>query len=97
MGIKEMLSELKFKILADAISAVSILDVLERNPDENNIQLCITTNSIETVNSDVLADICSKYTTRQIFVSFVVPTVMVTDNGSIPNKDRVCIFLEKWN
>ena len=97
MGIKEMLSELKYKILADVISAVSIMDVLERNPDENNIKLYITTNNIETVNSDVLAVICSKYTTPQIFVSFLVPTFIVTSNGRIPNTYSVCLFIEKWN
>ncbi len=97
MGTKEILSEIKFKILADAISAVSIMDVLERNPSDNNIQLYITTNNLETVNSNVLADLCTKYTTPQIYVSFVVPTSKMIGDETIINTDMVCVFIEKWN
>ncbi len=97
VGTKELLSEIKFNILADAISAVSIMNVLERNPNDNNIQLYITTDDLKTVNSNLLADLCTKYTTPQIYVSFLVPIDIYVGNKHTPNTDSVCIFIEKWN
>lgn len=95
MEINKILLEIKDRILVDAISAVDIIDVDEKFLSENNIALYIKTSDVKTVNSEKLAEICENYSTEEIYVTFLVPLNKVTDNGTIPNVDSVCIFIEK--
>ena len=51
MEKKKNISELKFVILVDAISAIDIIGVYVKSPNDNNIHLYIKTNDLTTLNS----------------------------------------------
>ena len=95
MEKKKNISELKFVILVDAISAIDIIGVDVKSPNDNNIHLYIKTNDLTTVNSEKLEKLCSKFTTDEVVVTFQIPTGKITDGiHEIPNTDLVCIFIE---
>ena len=97
MENKSTISEIKFNVLVDAISAIDIVDVIVKNPDDNNIHLYITTSNLDTVSQGKLSDVCSKYTNGDIEVSYQIPTGKILGGGAkeLPNTDKVCIFIEK--
>lgn len=89
------ISELKFAILVEAISAIDITGVDVKSPNDENIHLYIKTNNLDTLNLDKLEAICSKFTNDKVAVTFQVPTGKITDGRKeTPNTDLVCIFIE---
>lgn len=97
----KLLENIKLSVLAEAISAIDIEDVVIRHTDESNIHLRIKTRNLGTVDSEKLSSICSKYSTDKIFVTFQIPTDHVIEDPAnlgyskhIPNTDLVCIFIE---
>lgn len=95
MKNNEELAELKFNILADAISAVEIIDVDVKNPDDNNIHLYLKTSDINSIDENQLKFICKKYSTDKVDVTFQIPFSKIIEDRTVGNNDRVCIFIEK--
>ena len=89
------ISNLKSKILADAISFVDIIDVDIKSPDENQIHLYIKTNNLNTVDSDKLIDLCNKYSNKELIVEFQIPTHKIRGDNNLVNSDLVCVFIKK--
>lgn len=94
MVTKNNISDLKTNILADAISAVDIIDVEIIDVNENSVHLYIKTGSLDTVNSEVLSEICKKHSNDEIYVSFNIPDEKIIDGNTTKNVDKVCIFIE---
>lgn len=95
MEKKQNISELKFAVLVEAISAIDIIGVDVKSPNDNNIHLYIKTNDLSTVNSEKLEKLCSKFTTDEIYVTFQIPIAKVTDGiNEVLNTDLICIFIE---
>lgn len=89
------ISEIKFEVLVDAISAIDISDVDAKETGEDNIALYISTSNIDTVNKEKLSEICDKYSSEDFDVKFLIPENKVIENKLIPNTDCVCIFIQK--
>lgn len=94
MVAKNNISDLKTIILSDAISAVDIIDVEVIDINENNVHLYIKTSNLDTVNSEILSEICKKYSSSDIYVSFNIPDEKIINGNTIINVDKVCIFIE---
>ena len=94
MVSKNNISDLKTNILADAISAVDIVDVEIIDVNENSVHLYIKTNNLDTVNSDKLSELCKKYSNKEIYVSFNIPDEKIIHGNTTKNIDKVCIFIE---
>ena len=86
-------SEIKNKILSEAISYIDIIDVDVKNPNDEDIHLYIKTNNLNTVNSRKLSEICNKHSTKEVIVSFQVPINKFSDGITFKNIDTVCIFI----
>lgn len=93
MNIKQNISEIKNNVLTEAISAVDIIDVDVKNPNEEDIQLYIKTNNLNTVNSKKLSEICTKHSTKEVSVSFQVPIDRFSNGKTTLNVDTVCVFI----
>lgn len=93
MQDKNITSEIKEKILTEAISAIDIIEVEVKNPNGNDFQLYIKTDNLNTINSKKLSEICSKYSNKEVIVSFQVPDEKLRDNKTFKNLDTVCIFI----
>ena len=96
MSNKKTLLEIKNKILADAISAADIIEVDVKEPDDNNIHLYIKTNDLNTVDVDKFADICLKYSTDKLFVTFQIPSEKMVGDVTVKNTDKICVFIEAF-
>jgi len=95
MKNNKTISEVKFDVLVDAISAIDIVDVDAKSPHDGNIALYITTNNISTVNKEKLSEICVNHSSSEFEVKFLVPENKIIEDKFIPNTDCVCIFIQK--
>lgn len=95
MESNKKISDLKFKILVDAISAIDISEVDVKFPEENNVILYIKTKNLKSVNSDKLKEICGKFSDDEFLVTYQIPTGKFIDNKEVENTDLICIFIEK--
>lgn len=93
MRNKNIILEIKNNVLAEAISAVDIINVDVKNPNDNDIHLYIKTNNLNTINPEKLSEICFKYSNKEVIVSFQVPDEKLRDGKTIKNIDTVCIFI----
>jgi hypothetical protein len=92
---KNNILEVKFNILVDAISAIDIIDVDVKTPDENNILLYIKTKNFDNINTNKLTEICDKFSNEEFTVTYQIPTGKFVENKEVQNTDTVCIFIEK--
>src|SRR3989337_2327607 len=92
MKSKNITSEIKENVLTEVISAVDIIDVDVKNPNDEDIQLYIKTNNLSTVNSEKLSEICNKFSNKEVLVNFQIPDEKLRDK-TCKNLDSFCIFI----
>lgn len=88
------LEELKNKILADAISAIDIIDVDIKYVNEKSVHLYIKTNNLKTVDSIALAKLCKKYSNETFDITQQISTHKIIDGVEYVNKDQISIYIE---
>src|SRR3989304_7259272 len=93
MKSKNITSEIKENVLTEVISAVYIIDVDVKNPNDEDIQLYIKTNNLNTVNLEKLSEICNKFSNKKVIVNFQIPDEKLRDGKTFKNLDTVCIFI----
>lgn len=91
----EILEKVKDKVLADAISFVTILNVDSKVNFEGDLMLYITTDNLGTVEVDKLKNLELKFSDRKVIVSVVIPLTKFIDGKHIENKDSVNIFIRE--
>jgi hypothetical protein len=91
----EILEKTKIAILADAISFVTIIDVVSNVNFEGDILLYVKTSDLGTVEIDGLKNLEDKYSTKQIGVRILVPKSKFIEGKHIENKDSVNIFIQE--
>lgn len=94
MKDNEKISEVKFNVLVDIMSAVDIVGVVTKSPRQGNFILYIKTDNLKTVDKEKANQICKKHSDDNITVTFQIPTEKVIGDESFPNTDTVCIYIE---
>jgi hypothetical protein len=92
---RDILSEVKNKILAEAISFISIVDVDAKENFDGSVSLYVKTNNLNTVELDKLNEVAVKFSNDEIEVQVVKPDSKVIGNDTFNNEDIVCIFIDK--
>ena len=93
--VHEIVKIVKEKILTDAMSFVSIVNVNENINFEGDLMLYISTDNMESVEVDNLKALEKKYTDVSTTVSVLIPETKFIDGKHIENKDSVNIFIRK--
>jgi len=91
----EILEKVKDKVLADAISFVTILNVDSKVNFEGDIMLYITTDNLGTIELDKLKELELKFSDRKVNVSVVIPLTKFIKGKHVENKDSVNIFIRE--
>lgn len=94
MGNK-VISDVMFSVLSDAISAITILEVINETTIEGNSAIYIKTDSLETVNHLLLEDMVLKNSDEDFSVKFLIPETKFINNEHVKNIDTVSIFIEE--
>lgn len=91
----QILESIREKVLADAISFVTILDVDKKINLEGDILLYIKTSDLGTVETDKLSKLADKYSSDNVLVTVLVPKTKFLAGKHVENKDSVNIFLQE--
>lgn len=93
MKTNKNILEVKFDVLVDAISAINIVDVDVKTPEEGNVSLYIKTDNLSSVDNDKLSEICKKNSSSKFEVKFLIPENKFVVDKFVPNTDCVCVFI----
>lgn len=91
----QILESIREKVLADAISFVTILDVDKKINFEGDILLYIKTSDLGTIETDKLYKLADKYSNDNVLVTVLVPKTKFLAGKHVENKDSVNIFLQE--
>lgn len=95
METDKILIEAKDKLLAEAISFISIKSVDVKFPIDGSVAIYIKTDNLETVEIDKMENIASKYSEGFVNTTFLLPSKKVISGVHENNLDLVCIYLRK--
>jgi hypothetical protein len=94
MKISKILAETENNIIADAISYITIIDIIIRYPHNRNSAIYITTDDLKTIDVEKMEELVAKYSSELIEIVFQIPENKHNSvNGFTENKDLVCIFI----
>lgn len=91
----KIVDRVKEKILADAMSFVSIVNVDEMVNFEGDLMLYISTDNMESVEIDNLKALEKKYTDFFTIVTVMIPKTKFIAGKHVENKDSVNIFIRR--
>jgi hypothetical protein len=95
METDKILIEAKDKLLAEAISFISIKSVDVKFPIDGSVAIYIKTDNLETVEIEKMKNIAAKYSEDSINTTFLLPEGKVISGAHEENLDLVCIYLRK--
>jgi hypothetical protein len=95
METDKILIEAKDKLLAEAISFISIKSVDVKLPMDGSVAIYIKTDNLETVEIEKMENIAAKYSEGSINTTFLLPDGKVISGVHEENLDLVCIYLRK--
>ena len=93
MEDNKILTDLKDKLLAEAISFISIKNVDTKFPIDGSIALYIETNNLETVEINNMESLVDKFSSDNVNVTFLIPEEKVISGIHEKNLDLVCAYL----
>ncbi len=94
MEISKILAETENNIIADAISYITIIDIINRYPHNRNSAIYITTDDLTTIDYEKMEELVVKFSSKLIEIVFQIPESKHNSvNGFTINKDLVCIFI----
>ena len=94
MDRKVIINEIKEKVLMEAISAISINDVEEKWPYDDNVALYIKTSSLNTIEPSILEKAKEKYSKNGVEITYMIPEGKVENNVLKENKDLAVIYIK---
>ncbi len=93
MEANKILTDLKDKLLAEAISFISIKNVDTKFTIDGSIALYIETNNLETVETNNMEILVDKFSSDNVNVTFLIPDDKVVSGAHEKNLDLICIYL----
>lgn len=93
MEDNKILTDLKDKLLAEAISFISIKNVDTKFTIDGSIALYIETNNLETVETNNMEILVDKFSSDNVNVTFLIPDDKVVSGAHEKNLDLICIYL----
>jgi hypothetical protein len=93
MEANKILTDLKDKLLVDAISFISIKNVDTKFPIDGSIALYIETNNLETVEVSEMENLVDKFSSDNVNITFLIPDDKVVSGAHEKNLDLICIYL----
>lgn len=93
MEANKILTDLKDKLLVEAISFISIKNVDTKFPMDGSIALYIETNNLETVEVSEVENLVDKFSSDNVNVTFLIPDDKVVSGEHEKNLDLICIYL----
>lgn len=86
--------EIKNKILFEAISFISIIEVEEKENFDGSLSIYIKTNNLNTIELERLKNSVDVLKTEDIDIQIVVPIKKVLEGSMmIDNEDLICIYI----
>ncbi len=95
MEADKALLDIKDKILADAISFISIKSVDVKFPMDGSVAIYIKTDNLETIEVDKMESLALKYSEEFVDTTFLLPEEKVISGVHEENLDLVCLYLRK--
>lgn len=94
---EDVISELTRKLLFDAMSAVTVIDVESNTTIEGGLVIYIKTNSIEDIDVSALEKSVDKHSTEGVSIEFLIPKTKFIKGVHEKNEDIVCFFINEMN
>ena len=93
--MRKSISDIKFNVLVDAISAVTILEVDSKINLEGTFCIYLKTDDLSTVDESALKELSEKNSDDNFSVEFLIPKEKVNKEKRSKNDDTVCIFISE--